>query len=748
MASVDRERNRSPRFIEEFDCSRSDALADRRVTILLRADILSRLPILGIRRRRRVLADLITAVVSSEESAAVIALAHAVACSCDADTRDQAVAALERVRAPASIDDICEVWARTRNEDLAALLCRHSWVYSLRGAVRVFTALKTRQPLLLRDIGPDMLGAVIDALSDPDPVIAYEAQQAIIHLSDTNTRDLTCLLAIDDLNESLRAVVQSADYVPSCPDVRCLYLAAMGRWSELAMQDPHFEKLEKAMACAANNVRRNVIYKAFSDCNKQCIKLLLRSNAYGDEIRATSNLWSRTIDALRQQQRWNDLWELAFVAPAKWAAAILITLADQSWNPVTAASADFECLVQLARRAQRLPAVLGRWIRPYATMLGHTGYFESMTISEVHGLVATVSRDRTVRFWSLVNGREVSKLQDLPACPYQVTFHPTNATAAVACRDGTILSVSSLDGRVLERRAAATDGVSALEYSSSGDLLIARGPDSVVRAWAFPCLTFRHVIGPKLGGFRTFTTGRHHDLVALGSDLGTVNVYRLSDGTFVEAVSPNPNSVASLCFSPDGHVLAAGPGRDGSAVFLWQLGGGKLLHRLDVGTNWISRLRFAHDGATIVTQGIGRPQAWDCTTGQNLATFTHSAAANALCVAPNSRSVLIGESDGSIGIWNLSNGHRQHSIDGNLGSVSDLVLTSDSEVLVSASVSGVLRLWSLDLARLVDAPAPAMTREDIEFTHRESKEPDLAPDEEAWLRFLAALRARSESAIS
>jgi len=64
--------------------------------------------------------------------------------------------------------------------------------------------------------------------------------------------------------------------------------------------------------------------------------------------------------------------------------------------------------------------------------------------------------------------------------------------------------------------------------------------------------------------------------------------------------------VSTLDISPDGRVVASGSGYADSSIHVWDASTGRLLHRLEGHTGWVSQLVFSKDGRRLISAAEGK----------------------------------------------------------------------------------------------------------------------------------------------
>jgi WD40 repeat protein/DNA-binding SARP family transcriptional activator/type II secretory pathway predicted ATPase ExeA len=152
--------------------------------------------------------------------------------------------------------------------------------------------------------------------------------------------------------------------------------------------------------------------------------------------------------------------------------------------------------------------------------------------------------------------------------------------------------------------------------------------------------------------------------------------------------------VTDAAFSPDGRVLAAGTAR-GSLIF-WNLASGArlgpVLHH-PRGQESRGNLAFAPDGATLYTsvQG-GKTIVWDVTRRRRVRTIPLG---GMLAVSRNTKTLALGQPDGSIILADAATGRRRRVLTGHSTAVMGLAFSPDSATLASASGDRTAILWDV-----------------------------------------------------
>jgi WD40 repeat protein len=139
-----------------------------------------------------------------------------------------------------------------------------------------------------------------------------------------------------------------------------------------------------------------------------------------------------------------------------------------------------------------------------AQLLGHTGFVWSLAFNPDGSLLASGSKDRTVRLWDVSTGREAGQMrlrswQDfvyrLPRLiglrpkymnwVNSVAFHPGGHLLAAGNYDHTVRlwDVAATPGRLVQRLAGHTKAVTSVAFNFDGKVLASGSVDQTVRLW-------------------------------------------------------------------------------------------------------------------------------------------------------------------------------------------------------------------------------------------------------------------------
>jgi WD40 repeat protein len=120
--------------------------------------------------------------------------------------------------------------------------------------------------------------------------------------------------------------------------------------------------------------------------------------------------------------------------------------------------------------------------------------------------------------------------------------------------------------------------------------------------------------------------------------------------------------VSSLCFSPDGQLLASG-GYDGM-ILVWKIDDGSAVHHLNH-EDRVAAVAFSPDGGTLLSGGSDMAiKLWDVNTGGRRLTLTgHTGRIHSAAFDPTGKTIVSGANNELI-IWDAENGKIKNLIVG------------------------------------------------------------------------------------
>jgi WD40 repeat protein len=358
---------------------------------------------------------------------------------------------------------------------------------------------------------------------------------------------------------------------------------------------------------------------------------------------------------------------------------------------------------------------------------GGTSWIGSVRFSPDGRRVVTTSDDGSVIVWDPKTGRPLAHLVGHEGLVHSAAFNP----------DGNTLFTSSLDGAIFEW-AVGTKRRFGLPFSSPSrpalvdadgwvapPLALSRtGSTFADAAGASAVDLFATRSGERTGAFRVhaaFVTSLAFSpraaLLAVAGAHGVVQLWNVADSprlvrslAGLRSINGKPETVATVAFSPDGRLVAAGDVNDTSknvpyrfgSVGVWDVSTGRRLWRARNKGGWVHTVAFSPNGKLLAAaQDFGGTRIYDAKTGRLERSLHLYGGAQAegvyetLAFAPNG-TLATGTWNGVVQLWNPQTGA---SVGGPRlvasAPVSSIAFTPSGNVLATTGGSdGLTKLWT------------------------------------------------------
>jgi WD40 repeat protein len=321
----------------------------------------------------------------------------------------------------------------------------------------------------------------------------------------------------------------------------------------------------------------------------------------------------------------------------------------------------------------------------------HSDVIERLALNPDGKILASVSRDRTVKLWSLKDRRLLQTLKGHESNVTDVNFSPDSKMIVSAGEDRSI-RIWKLDNKMPEIEG------SSLSFSPDGHMIVT-GQNKTIKLWhqdGKPQLTFP---GIHQSSINKITFAPNGQVIASASADGTAKLWHLK-GKLLATLKGHKKSVTSVSFRPNGKIIATAS-RD-QTVKLWSLKG-TLLKTFNTGSN-VKSVNFSPNGEIIAAAcSDNKVHLWhldERLNGTSLPPLIgHEASVSDVSFSPDGKMIASASEDRNIRLWHL-NGQRLAVLRSHQDSIYRVKFSPSGQTLVSASTDNTIKLWNLNGALL------------------------------------------------
>ena len=231
-----------------------------------------------------------------------------------------------------------------------------------------------------------------------------------------------------------------------------------------------------------------------------------------------------------------------------------------------------------------------------------------MAFSPDGSMLASGSRDKTIRLWDTGSGQLLATLAGHADWINGVAFSPTGHILASRSRDGTIRLWDANSGQL--KAVLLTSGY-AMAFSPDGSILASGNGDGMTRLWDTDSGQLKATLeGTPSWGVISVAFSPDGSTLASGDRNDDIRLWDVARGQLLNTLYGHREDVRSVAFSPDGGTLASGS--DDETIRLWDVGRGQLKAMLEGHTGSVNLVAFSPDGSRLASRSRdGTTLLWD-----------------------------------------------------------------------------------------------------------------------------------------
>ncbi|HLA12065.1 MAG TPA: caspase family protein [Pyrinomonadaceae bacterium] len=339
----------------------------------------------------------------------------------------------------------------------------------------------------------------------------------------------------------------------------------------------------------------------------------------------------------------------------------------------------------------------------FRKLKGHSAPVTSIAFSPDGKILASGSRDYTVKLWDVATGAVLRTLKGEKtelaaeagdwAIAFSVAFSPDGKILASGSRDYTVKLWDVATGAVLRTLEGHSQWSHSVAFSPDGRTLASGSYDSTIKLWDVATGALLRTLEGHSAPVSSVAFSPDGKTLASGSWDKRVKLWQVSTGTESRTLEGHASRVNSVVFSRDGKTLASV--NYGYAVELWDVATGTEWRTLQGHSQPIFAVAFSPNGKTLASGSYDLTiKLWDVSTGVELRTLKgYSSQINSVAFSPNGKTLASGGWDGTVKVWDVLTGAELRTLKGHSGMVNSVAFSPDGKTLASAG--DTIKLWDV-----------------------------------------------------
>jgi WD40 repeat protein len=374
----------------------------------------------------------------------------------------------------------------------------------------------------------------------------------------------------------------------------------------------------------------------------------------------------------------------------------------------------------------------------------HESWIRTIAVSPDCRYLASAGQDQTIRIWNLATLQPLHAFANELGGSHSLVFTRdsnrliSNNSCAGYASDNSAFTEGRETctrrlwaARYVERIQGSTpeEGMSGPgEVSPDGNVFARSGADGLVRLVDTRSGEDLRIVGEKGEAFKAKPVAFSADgriVAVLSNELGAVitrhgerqdrlRLWNVATSELVTAVVEDDklNQLSSVQIAPQGRLLTAvygGWNTEAQPISLWHLNGKNSIRRLDIPeTLHEYQPKCSADGWLLITretvlssndqEGTEREQLIrirEVLTGKELLCLRDKGVVACYTLSPDHRLLALGDSDGTIRLFDVNSGKELQPLRGHRGCIASLEFSADGTLLVSGSEDTTALVWDV-----------------------------------------------------
>jgi WD40 repeat protein len=332
---------------------------------------------------------------------------------------------------------------------------------------------------------------------------------------------------------------------------------------------------------------------------------------------------------------------------------------------------------------------------------GHSDTVYSICFSPDGRLLASGSRDKTIKLWNTNDGALIRTFTGHSDFVMSVSFSPDGSRIASGDYDDMIKLWNIKDGALIRTFKGHSNVVESVSFSSDGSQIVSGSCDATIKLWDVKAGTLIRIFEGHSSSVYSVSFNPDGSRIASGSFDKTIKLWDVEDGALIRTFNGHSSIVYSVIFSPDGSRIASGSRDD--TIKLWDVKTGNLIRTFEGHSSLVYSVSFSPDGGRIASGSWDNTiKLWDVKDGALIRTFKgHSYSVNSVSFSPDGSRIASGSSDNTIKLWDVKDGTLIRTLKEHSPIVEAVNFSPDGSRIASESSDNTIKLWDVKDGALI-----------------------------------------------
>ncbi|MCS7245344.1 MAG: dynamin family protein, partial [candidate division WOR-3 bacterium] len=327
------------------------------------------------------------------------------------------------------------------------------------------------------------------------------------------------------------------------------------------------------------------------------------------------------------------------------------------------------------------------------TLGKHDDIITSISFSPDGKYLASGSKDKTIKIWSVRDLKEITTLKSHNGAVYSVAFSPKGKYLASSGEDGTIKIWSVNDWKEIVN-LPHNKPVEAVSFSPDEKYLASIEYGGTIRVWSVDnwkeviAFTFNHDFLPDMYNILFNPNGKLLAIIYIYTLIKKKLIRILSSENMevINSMSYDYYLLYSISFSPDGKYFAVAS-KEG-VIKIWSTENWKEITTLKEDRDTTYSISFSPDGKYLASAGSDAIiKIWDLDNKEEIATLKgHQGSVKAVCFSPDGKYLASAGDDKTVKVWFIDLSYFEKNLPEILNDLKDIALLSSLQKITGKNI--------------------------------------------------------------